>query len=469
MANTIFTENFLLQSSIAQNLYHQYAKDLPIIDFHNHLSIEEIAHNKKFDTMTEIWLKGDHYKWRAMRALGVEEKFITGNTTDEEKFRVWATCVPLMVRNPLFHWTHLELKNPFGINEYLNKDSADSIYKRGNEKLSQDNFRTQSLLKNFKVQMACTTDDPCDDLAYHQQLLKEQFSIQILPGFRPDKILNITNKEVFIDYKNKLEEASKIRISDFDTLVEALKQRIDYFENCGCKIADHGLAAMPHTVEWNMTMNNAFKQFLSDKNKDNFEYPENFTGALLVALCKIYYHKNWVQQFHLGPMRNNNSRQYKTLGVDAGFDSIGDQHQAQSIAIMLDTLDSTNELAKTIIYTLNPSYNEVFATMIGNFNDGSIKGKIQFGAAWWFADHIEGMTRQINDLSNMGVLSTFVGMLTDSRSFLSFVRHEYFRRLLCNIFATDIEKGLLPNDEKWIGNIIQDICYHNAKKYFNIQ
>ena len=462
------TDNFLLQSDAAIKLYHDYAASLPIIDYHNHLPPNEIADNKQFKNITEVWLKGDHYKWRAMRTLGVNEKFITGAASDEDKFKAWATCVPQTVRNPLFHWTHLELKNPFGINQYLNADTADGIYKRCNELLANDAFSARGLLQHFNVEMACTTDDPCDDLNHHKKIAADNFSVKVMPGFRPDKILNIANKESFIAYLQKLEVASGIDILDFESMLAAFQNRVNYFHANGCRIADHGLNVMPSFTDLKTEIKNEFRLFISKKDAAPFSHPENFAGAVLKELCKMYHQKGWVQQFHLGPLRNNNSRLFTKHGADSGFDSIGDQLQAQSLSAFLNELDKTNQLAKTVIYNINPAANEAFASMTGNFNDGSVKGKLQFGSGWWFLDQKDGMEKQLNALSGIGIVSTFIGMITDSRSFLSFPRHEYFRRILCNIFGDEMEKGLLPNDEKWMGKIVQDICYNNAKEYFNL-
>jgi glucuronate isomerase len=461
-------EDFLLHSDAAKNLYHNYAADLPIIDYHNHLPVNEIAENKKFANLTEIWLQGDHYKWRAMRTLGVNEKFITGDANDLEKFTAWAACVPQTVRNPLFHWTHMELKNPFGINEYLDTGNGNKIYTTCNELLAGDSFSTRGLLQHFNVEMACTTDDPCDTLMHHKKIAGDAFKIQVLPGFRPDKILNIADRENFKAYVTRLEAASGITISDFNSLVAALQQRVEYFHESGCRISDHGLTAMPSFTELTTEEINECKWFLISKERAPFSQPEKFAGVVLKELCKMYHAKGWVQQFHLGPIRNNNTRLFAKLGADSGFDSIGDDAQAKNLSAFLNELDKNDQLAKTIIYNINPALNEVFASMTGNFNDGSTKGKIQYGSGWWFLDQLDGMEKQINALSSVGIISTFIGMLTDSRSFLSFPRHEYFRRLLCNIFGNEMEKGLLPNDEKWIGRIVQDICYFNAKKYFNL-
>lgn len=466
--STILTADFLLHSEAAKRLYHGYAAGLPIIDYHNHLPPAEIAENKKFSNLTEIWLKGDHYKWRAMRTLGIDERLITGTATDEQKFKAWATCVPQTIRNPLFHWTLLELNNPFGVNTYLNADSADAVYSHCNERLGTDSFSVKGLLEHFKVEMACTTDDPCDNLVHHKNIARDTGFTQVIPGFRPDKALNISNSLGFKSYLHQLEIASTLLITDFDSLVAALEQRINYFHLAGCHIADHGLENIPLSGGLTSNLQIEFKTFLADKNPVPFSDPQRFSGALLVELCKLYHKKNWVQQFHLGAIRNNNSRFFNLLGADAGFDSIGDFTQARTLSVFLNELDKTNQLARTIIYNVNPADNELFAAMTGNFNDGTIRGKIQFGSGWWFNDQLDGMVKQINALSSIGLISTFVGMLTDSRSFLSFSRHEYFRRLICNLFGAEIEAGLLPADEKWIGKIIQDICYFNAKEYLSL-
>lgn len=465
---TIFNPDFLLETETAKKLYHQFAADLPIIDYHNHLSPEQIAENKQFDNLTQIWLKGDHYKWRAMRALGVNEAYITGSKSDEEKFKAWATCVPKTLRNPLFHWTHLELIKPFGINQYLNESSASEIYQKANHLLHQPTFSTRGILEQFKVKMLCTTDDPCDSLIAHQMIKKENCSIDVQPGFRPDKALDIRHPN-YKEYLQKLSVVSSIEIKDFESLIVALNNRIEYFHQNGGRVADHGLEQLPYYQPLKNSQIQEFNDFLANKNTSRFSSPEQFSANVLNALCKIYHQKGWVQQFHLGAIRNNNTKLFNSIGADIGADSIGDFSQARNLAHFLNQLDTTDQLAKTIIYNLNPADNEVFATMAGNFNDGSTKGKIQYGSAWWFLDQLDGMEKQINTLSNMGVLSTFLGMLTDSRSFLSFPRHDYFRRLICNLFGKEMEKGLLPNDKNWIGQIISDICYYNAKAYFNIK
>lgn len=467
-SNYFLKEDFLLFSKTAKTLYHDYAAKMPIIDYHNHLPPNEIAANKKFSSLTEIWLKGDHYKWRSMRTLGVNERFITGDASDEEKFNAWAGAVPKTIRNPLFHWTHMELKDPFEVQQYLNAQSAPTIYKHCNELLQTDDFTTQSLLQHFNVEMVGTTDDPCDDLQYHKIIQQSNFKTKVLPSFRPDKVLDITNRETFLQYLNQLEIASGVSITTIDTLLEALQNRVDYFHQVGGRISDYGLATLPSTVQFSEILEKEFVLFLSNQNAPSFSQPENFAGYILLNLCRMYHKKGWVQQFHLGAIRNNNKRLLNQLGPDTGFDSINDIQHAKNLSTFLDALDQLDELGKTIIYNNNPADNEVFAAMIGNFNDGSIKGKVQFGSGWWFLDQIDGMEKQLNALSNIGIVSTFIGMLTDSRSFLSYPRHEYFRRVLCNLFGNEMENGKLPTDEQWVGNIIKDICYNNAKEYFNL-
>ncbi len=465
---TIFTDQFLLESKMANKLYHNHVANLPIIDYHNHLPPNEIAENKKFKNLTEIWLKGDHYKWRAMRALGVNEKLISGNANDEDKFKAWAACMPQTIRNPLFHWSHLELKRPFGINEYLDEKTAGAIYKECNTLLAQDKFSTQGILNNYKVELVGTTDDPCDDLADHKKIAKSGFKCKVLPTFRPDKALNIADKEAFIKYLQKLEKVSGTKVKCINTFLIALESRVNYFHQNGCRVSDHAFTQMPSQITFTTALEKEFVQFIQNKNSNPFSQPERFAGAILLSLSRMYCKKGWVQQFHLGPIRNNNSKLLALIGADAGTDSIGDYAQAASLSHFLNALDQRDELAKTILYNINPADNEVFATMCGNFNDGKLKGKMQFGSGWWFLDQKDGMEKQINTLSNMGLISSFIGMLTDSRSFLSYSRHEYFRRIICNLFAKDMEKGLIPTDEKWIADILKNICYYNAKDYFKI-
>lgn len=467
MSAYFLTDDFLLQGDTARRLYHDHVKSLPIIDYHCHLAPDEIASNKQFNNLTDIWLRGDHYKWRAQRSLGVPERLITGNATDEEKFHAWAKVVPQTVRNPLFHWTHMELKNVFGIAEYLNEANAASVYASCNEQLLQPSHTTRSLLESFKVEYVGTTDEPWDSLQYHQQLAKENYAIRVSPSFRPDKALMIGNTEAFFNNLQLLEKSSSVVVKDLSSFLEALENRVSFFHSNGCRVSDHGLIQMPARLEFSSALETEFAAFVTNR-KGSFSDPDAFMGYVLLELCRMYHARDWVQQFHLGPIRNNNSRLNNTLGADSGFDSIGDFPQALQMSRFFDRLDTDDQLAKTVIYNINPSDNEVFATMLGNFNDGSVKGKMQFGSGWWFLDQKDGMERQLNALSNMGLISTFIGMITDSRSFLSFPRHEYFRRILCNLIGDEMDKGLLPNDEKWMGDILRNIAYYNAKEYFNL-
>ena len=459
-------EHFLLNNKTAQELYHNYAKQMPVIDYHCHLPPKEIATNKQFENLTQIWLAGDHYKWRAMRANGVDESFITGLTTDKEKFLQWAATVPYTMRNPLFHWTHLELQRYFNVHEILNAHTAESIYQHCSDKLKTPQYSVQNLLRKMNVEVVCTTDDPVDDLIYHQQLQQQSFEIKMFPAFRPDAAMSIDNIAAFNSYIDKLGTVTNSNISTLNNFIDALKQRHDFFAANGCRVSDHGLEEIYAEDFTETEIERIFEKARSQKEISNLEN-RKFKSYMLLAFAEWDYEKNWVQQFHLGALRNNNSRLMNKIGADCGVDSIGDFPQARALSKFLNRLNSNNKLAKTIIYNLNPADNELMATMIGNFNDGSIAGKIQWGSAWWFLDQKEGMTKQLNTLSNMGLLSRFVGMITDSRSFLSYPRHEYFRRILCNLFGKEIENGELPNDTKWIGKLIQDICYHNARQYFN--
>lgn len=462
---TFLDEDFLLQSNHAAELYHNYAKDLPIIDYHNHLDPSQVASNTNFDNLTQIWLTEDHYKWRAMRSNGIPEEFITGKATDAQKFSKWAETVPYTLRNPLYHWTHLELQRYFGIHELLSPKSAPAIYSAANALLQTAPYSSRALLRKMRVETICTTDDPLDNLQAHQQLQQEQDAFQMYPTFRADKALATEDLTALNQYIDALELLSDCRICTFEDYLGALKARHDYFAQQGCRLADHGL---PQLFAEDYTASEVAGIFL--KIRDNKALSEleqhKFKSAMLIQLAVWNHEKGWVQQYHLGAMRNNNSRMRSHLGVDSGWDSIGDFSQGQALAKFLNRLDSKDQLAKTIIYNLNPADNALFASMVGNFNDGSIAGKVQFGAAWWFLDQKEGIIQQVNSLSSIGLLSRFIGMLTDSRSFLSFPRHEYFRRILCNIFAEDIRLGELPMDIPWIGKIIQDICYYNAKNYF---
>lgn len=464
--NTKFiNESFLLENSFAEELYHTYAKPQPIIDYHNHLPPQEIAEDKIFGNLTNVWINGDHYKWRAMRTLGFDEKFITGAGSEKEKFMYWAKTVPYTMRNPLYHWTHLELARYFDVYDLLNEKSAEKIYHETSEKLSSPEYSCQNLLSKVNAEVICTTEDPTDTLEQHQKLAKSNFEVKVSTAFRPDKAVLINNKG-YNDYIDALGKSADITISSYDDLCDALKRRIAYFHQNGCRLCDHGLDQMYFEKFTERDIKLIFKKkrnghIITDEEALKFQ------SAILLFLSETYHEYGWVQQFHLGALRNNNARMHQILGPDTGWDSINDYPQAQKLSAFLNALDSKDKLTKTIIYNLNPADNEVMATMIGNFNDGSIKGKIQFGSGWWFLDQKDGMTKQLNALSNMGLISCFIGMLTDSRSFLSFPRHEYFRRVLCNLLGDEIKRGELPNDMEWIGKLVSDISYHNAKDYFD--
>jgi glucuronate isomerase len=457
-------EDFLLENRFAKELYERYAKDMPIIDYHCHLPVEDIAEDRQFKNLTEIWIAGDHYKWRAMRALGIEEKYITGNTSDEEKFQKWAETIPYTMRNPLYHWTHLELQRYFGITDLLTEKNAKKIYNQCNSLLATQAYSTRNLLKKMNVKVVCTTDDPADDLKHHKKIAEDGFEVKVLPTFRPDGLLNIESDD-FAAYLKRIGNQTKVDIKDFDSLVKAVASRIDYFHQHGCRLSDHGLERMLAEDFSKGEIDNLLKKKLAGESLTVKE-SEKYQSALLLKLGSLYAEKNWTMQLHLGPVRDTNSKLLNQIGKDAGVDSIGDLNQAKPLAKFLDTLNKNEDLPKTILYNVNPSDNEVMATMAGNFMSDSRKGKIQHGSAWWFLDQKEGMEKQLNSLSNMGLISCFVGMLTDSRSFLSVPRHEYFRRVLCNLFGKDIENKELPEDIEWIGKIIQDICYFNAESYF---
>lgn len=459
-------DNFLLQSKVAEELYHTYAKNQPIIDYHNHLIPDQIANNINFENLTQVWLYGDHYKWRAMRTNGVNERYITGDATDFEKFQKWAETVPYTMRNPLYHWTHLELQRYFGISTLLNGDTAKDIYDEASAKLRTSEYGVRGLLQKMNVEVVCTTDDPIDSLVYHQQFAKEGATLKMLPAFRPDKAMNSDNIADLNAYIVKLEQVTNTSIGSLDEYLSALKQRHDFFAANGCSVSDHGLEQI---YAEDYTKDEITAIFSKIRTNQEISYSENlkFKSAMLIYFAEWDHEKGWVQQYHLGALRNNNTRLLTKLGPDTGFDSIGDFSQARALSKFLNRLDTQDKLTKTIIYNLNPADNELIATMIGNFNDGSVAGKVQFGSAWWFLDQKDGMIKQMNTLSNMGLLSRLVGMLTDSRSFLSFPRHEYFRRLVCNLFAEDVVNGELPHDMEWIGKLVEDICYKNARNYFN--
>ena len=462
---TFITDNFLLENKYAEELYHSYAKNQPIIDYHNHLPPAQIAADTQFENISRVWLNGDHYKWRAMRTMGVNEKFITGNASDKEKFEAWGKTVPHTLRNPLYHWTHLELKRYFGIDELLNENNASSIYENVNAQLQQKENSVRGLLNQMNVETLCTTEDPTDTLEHHQAMKNENFGIKVSTAFRPDKSILI-DAEGYTDYLKELGKVAEVDIQSFQDLKDALLKRIEYFDENGCKLCDHGLNSMSFAEFTDAEVDATLKAKLSGKSV-SAEEAEKFKTALLLFLSETYHKFGWVQQFHLGALRNNNKRMLAQLGPDTGWDSIGDYTQAEKLSQFLNTLDGKDKLTKTILYNLNPADNEVFATMIGNFNDGSVKGKVQWGSGWWFLDQKDGMEKQMNALSNMGLISCFIGMLTDSRSFLSFPRHEYFRRVLCNLFGKEMASGELPQDMDLVGNTISNICYGNAKDYFN--
>ena len=458
-------DSFMLQNKTAERLYHEYAKDLPVIDYHCHLPPGEIAEDRMFANMTKIWLDGDHYKWRAMRANGVEEKYCTGNATDEEKFKMWAATVPHTLRNPLYHWTHMELQRPFGIKELLDPSSAGEIYRKCNEMLGKPDFSARNLMRQMKVELVCTTDDPADSLEHHIKIRNEGFEIKVLPTFRPDKSMAVEDPEAYNSYLEKLEEATGKSISVYDDLVSALKSRHDFFHEQGCRLSDHGLETFYAEEYTPGDIREIFSKIRSGKRL-SAEMILKFKSALLFEFGLMDHEKGWTQQFHIGALRNNSGRMFREVGPDKGFDSIGDFSVALPMSKFFDRLDNEKKLAKTILYNLNPADNAVMATMAGNFNDGTTPGKMQFGSGWWFLDQKEGMQNQINTLSNMGLLSRFVGMLTDSRSFLSYPRHDYFRRILCNLIGKDVENGEIPDDTDLTGPMVKNICYHNARNYF---
>lgn len=460
-------ESFLLQNNRAEKLYANYSRDLPIIDYHCHISPKDIAENRQFDNITQVWLYGDHYKWRAMRTAGVPEDKITGNASDLDKFRAWAKVVPKTLGNPLFHWTHLELLRYFDVSDLLNPKSADSIWEKCNELLSQPELSTRGIINKMNVQVVCTTDDPVDSLEYHKKIAADaSVSFKMLPAFRPDKAMAIDNPELFTGWLQKLSQASGIDISSYDKLLEALQIRHDYFHENGCRLSDHGLEKIYDEEASLSDVQNIFAKAISGKEITPVEL-KKYQSALLLEFARMDHDSGWVQQFHLGAIRNVNSKMYRKLGPDTGYDSMGDFSQISTLARFLDRLNSEDKLAKTILYNVNPNDNPLFATMIGNFQDGITPGKMQFGSAWWFLDQKDGIEKQLNSLANMGLLSHFVGMLTDSRSFLSYPRHEYFRRVLCNILGTQIEKGLLPDDLDLVGSMVSDISYNNARTYFD--
>ncbi|HMP91977.1 MAG TPA: glucuronate isomerase [Phnomibacter sp.] len=458
-------EDFLLYTPTAVSLYHQHAKPQPIVDYHNHLSPAFIAKNHSFKNITEIWLQGDHYKWRAMRAHGIDEYFITGDANPQEKFNAWAQTVPFTMRNPLYHWTHLELQRYFGITDLLDETTASQIYQHCTAALQTPAYSTVNLLLRMHVEVLCTTDDPCDNLEYHQSIRQQGLPLKVLPTFRPDAAIAIENPATWNMWVNKLGQLTNTNTYNFSQFIDALRMRHDYFAQHGCLLSDHGLERM-YFANYTPQQIEEYYDMLRAGRTLEAEEAERFKTAVLYQLALLDHDKGWTAQWHIGALRNNNARLQMLLGADAGADSISDQATAGKLAEFLNKLESTNQLSKTILYNLNPAYNEVSATMAGNFQGGGIPGKVQYGSGWWFLDQKDGMEKQINTLSNMGLLSHFVGMLTDSRSFLSFPRHEYFRRILSNIIGSEVERGELPPTQlPRIGKMIENICYHNAKNY----
>ena len=463
---SFINENFLLYNDTARRLYHEHAAKLPIIDYHCHLSPKEIAEDKQFSSITELWLGGDHYKWRAMRANGVDERYITGDADPWEKFQKWAETLPYTMRNPLYHWTHLELKTAFGIDKVLNPDTAREIYDRCNELLKQPEFSARGLMLKYNVETVCTTDDPIDSLEYHRALRESDFKVKVLPAWRPDKAMAVDNSTAYNAYIERLTEVADMAIESYPDLILALRKRHDFFATQGCCVADHGVADFPWAEASEQEISNLFLKVRSGDSLNALEVRKLQT-AILLELCRMNAEKGWVQQFHFGALRNVNSRMFEKLGPDTGYDTIGDYSCATAIARCLNALAVDDKLTKTILYNINPSDNTWVATMLGCFQDGKIAGKIQMGSGWWFNDQLYGMKAQMDALSMQGLLSRFVGMLTDSRSFLSYPRHEYFRRLLCNLLGEDVEKGMIPSEEMHrVEEMVEDICYNNVKAYF---
>jgi glucuronate isomerase len=459
-------ENFLLHTETAQKLYHEHAAKMPIFDYHCHINPKDIAEDRRFNTITEIWLAGDHYKWRGMRTNGIAEKYCTGDASDWEKFEKWAETVPQTLRNPLYHWTHLELKKFFGINEVLSPKNAHAIYDACNAKLQTPEYSCRGIIRMANVHTICTTDDPVDNLQYHQQIKDSGFEVAVLPAWRPDKAMMVESPISYNQYVNQLATVSGMEIKTFDDLMIALNKRHNYFHENGCRLSDHGLDT---AFADDYTADEIDAMFIKIRVGYRLTSREiqKFKSCMLYEFGRMDHSRGWAQQFHIGALRNNNTRLFNQLGPDTGFDSIGDKPVAEPLSKLLNRLDTEDKLCKTVLYNLNPSDNELYATMIGNFQDGSVAGKMQWGSGWWFLDQKDGMEKQINALSNLGLLSRFVGMLTDSRSFLSYTRHEYFRRTLCNILGNDVENGEIPNDMELLGQMVENISFNNAKNYFN--
>jgi glucuronate isomerase len=461
-------DDFLLRNETARRLYHGYAEEMGIFDYHCHIPPRDIAEDRRFDNLTQIWLAGDHYKWRAMRANGVNERFITGNASDWEKFLAWAETLPRTVRNPLYQWSYLELDRYFGVRDtLLNEATAKTVYERCSEMLRTEAFAVRNLIRRMNVKVLCTTDDPADDLQYHRKLREDGFEVKVLPAFRPDRAMAVESAESFNTWVLRLEKAAEVEIWNYHTYLEALRKRHDFFHEAGCRISDHGLETAYVEDYTDGEVGGIFEKIRSGTGLDEGEI-RKFKSALMFELAAMDAEKGWAHQLHFGALRNVNTRMAAKLGPDTGYDSMGDCAIAAPLAKFLNRLDAADRLPKVILFNVNPKDNEVLATMTGNFQDGSMAAKMQFGPAWWFLDQKEGMTAQLNALSNVGLLSRFVGMVTDSRSFLSYPRHEYFRRLLCNLLGTDVEGGEIFEEVDTLGRIVQDICFHNAVRYFGI-
>jgi len=469
MAEKFLSEDFLLQTKTARTLYHEHAAKMPIYDYHCHLPAEKIAADARFDNLTQAWLAGDHYKWRAMRANGIAERYITGKASDYEKFEKWAQTVQYCLGNPLYHWTHLELKNPFDIkNKLLGPDTAKEIYRHASEMLRTPQFSVRNIMRKMNVKLVCTTEDPLDSLEHHKKIRDDGFEIKVHAAFRPDKAMAVEDLPALNAFIEKLGSAADIEITDYHSYIEALRIRHDYFHVNGCRLSDHGLDTAYAEDYTETEINSIFDKIIRGKDLAPGEQLK-FKSAMMFEFALMDYEAGWVQQLHIGALRNNSTRMFRALGPDVGCDSMDDRQIARPLSRFLDRLDANNELPKTILYNLNPRDNALFATMIGNFQDGSTPGKMQYGSAWWFLDQKDGMEEQMRVLSNMGLLSRFVGMLTDSRSYLSYPRHEYFRRILCNMLGGDVEAGLLPNDITLLGKMVEDICFNNAKDYFPME
>lgn len=461
-------DNFLLNTQTAVDLYHKYAKDMPIFDYHCHLNPVEIAENRRYENITKIWLDGDHYKWRALRSNGIDEKYITGDASDYEKFEAWCKTVPYLLGNPLYHWSHLELKRFFGIDVLISEETAGEIWEKANRKLESDEFTVLELIKKSNVRALCTTDDPIDSLKYHKIIRENQkYEVKVLPTFRPDKAMNIDHNG-FKAWVTSLGQVSNMPIENYDEFIKALKSRVEFFHEQGCRISDHGIEDIFSEVSSEEEVEKIYQKGLKGEKLTQSDV-DKFKTMTLLNLSQIFYKLNWTMQLHIGALRNNNSRMFEKIGADTGFDSINDGIIAKKLSKLLDSMDMNKELPRTILYCLNPRDNDVIATMIGNFQGGGIPGKIQFGSGWWFNDQKDGMEKQMKSLANLGLLRRFVGMVTDSRSFLSYTRHEYFRRVLCNLIGSWVENGEVPNDINLLGSMVEEICYKNAVEYFGIE